>query len=204
MAAPAARRPTTTYRPRTPPTPPPRSSSFGGNRNSGHSGSRNTIGGNSIWNRLFGGDRSHGSSGGRTVTTTRRPITNRPRSSNRNGYYDTHVSYDRNGNRQWTFSGWKETSKGISKAFYNLCFRWQNKFNFFQCWLHFTMYSVRDFVYRYKWHLCYLILMFIVALKLIMWLLIVTVAFILFLYNHTSSYYTKLYVHNIKSGMPII
>lgn len=83
----------------TPPTPPPRSSSnrFGGRVN-GNSGSRNTIGDGSIFNRLFGNDRISGSYG---VTTPR----SRTNSGGYNGYYNSHTSVDNQGNRMWTFSG---------------------------------------------------------------------------------------------------
>lgn len=78
----------------TPPTPPPRSSPSGyGGRVSGNSGSRNTIGSGSIFNRLFGNDR-YG------VTTPR----SRTQQSG-NGYYDTHTSVDDQGNRIWRFFG---------------------------------------------------------------------------------------------------
>ncbi|PBC29347.1 hypothetical protein APICC_03350 [Apis cerana cerana] len=82
----------------TSPTPPPRSSSNGyGGRMSGNSGSRNTIGNGSIFNRLFGNDRIYGSNG---VTTPKSSVY--PGGS---GYYKTHTSVDDQGNRVWKFFG---------------------------------------------------------------------------------------------------
>lgn len=75
------------------PTPPPRSSSYGG-RYSGYSGSRNTIGDGSIFSRLFDRDPRPTSSG--------RSTTQAPTGSN---YYNTHTYTDNRGNRVWTFSG---------------------------------------------------------------------------------------------------
>ncbi|XP_071626457.1 uncharacterized protein [Temnothorax longispinosus] len=75
------------------PSPPPRSSSYGG-RYSGHSGSRNTIGDGSIFNRLFGNDhRPRPTSSVRSTTQ-----------ANGNNYYTTHTRVDSHGNRVWTFS----------------------------------------------------------------------------------------------------
>lgn len=82
----------------TSPTPPPRSSSNGyGGRISGNSGSRNTIGNGSIFNRLFGNDRIYGSN---DVTTPKSSVY--PGGS---GYYKTHTSVDDQGNRVWKFFG---------------------------------------------------------------------------------------------------
>lgn len=78
-----------------PPTPPPRA--YGPGRSSGRSGSRNTIGDNSIWNRLFGDDRNRGSNG--------RPTGRSNSQRTRDDYYNTHASTDNHGNRIWTFSG---------------------------------------------------------------------------------------------------
>lgn len=81
-----------------PPMPPPRSSSNGyGGRISGNSGSRNTIGDGSIFNRLFGNDRIYGSRGATTPGSRYQP--------GGRGYYNTHASVDNQGNRVWTFSG---------------------------------------------------------------------------------------------------
>ncbi|XP_035723041.1 annexin B11-like isoform X2 [Vespa mandarinia] len=77
------------------PTPPPRA--YGPGRSSGRSGSRNTIGDNSIWNRLFGDDRNRGSNG----RSSGRSNSHRTRDD----YYNTHASTDNRGNRVWTFSG---------------------------------------------------------------------------------------------------
>ncbi|KAJ8681746.1 hypothetical protein QAD02_017538 [Eretmocerus hayati] len=107
----ATLRPTYPARP-TPPTLPPRGSSFD-DRYRGHSGDRNTIGGNSIWDRLFGGGGSKPkpsspSGGGGSSGFFDRP-TSKPSGSNYypggKDKYNTHVSTDSNGNRQWTFSG---------------------------------------------------------------------------------------------------
>ncbi|KAI4485024.1 hypothetical protein M0802_012852 [Mischocyttarus mexicanus] len=70
-----------------PPTPPPRA--YGPGRSSGRSGSRNTIGDNSIRHRLFGDDRNRG------------PNSQPPR----NDYYNTHTRTNDQGHRIWTFSG---------------------------------------------------------------------------------------------------
>ncbi|XP_076764804.1 uncharacterized protein LOC143431746 [Xylocopa sonorina] len=75
------------------PAPATPSSRIGG-RASGNSGSRNSIGTGSIFNRLFGNDRDQAS-----ATT--------PKSRGQqaaSGYYDTHTSTDRQGNRVWKFS----------------------------------------------------------------------------------------------------
>jgi hypothetical protein len=82
-----------TPRPRLP-SPPPRSSSYGGRYN-GYSGSRNTVGDGSIYNRLFGNDRHP------RPTSSVRSTTQ----ANGNNYYNTHTHVDSHGNRVWTFSG---------------------------------------------------------------------------------------------------
>ncbi|KAK2578753.1 hypothetical protein KPH14_012279 [Odynerus spinipes] len=89
---PGQRRP---YYPRERPTPPPRA--YGPGRSSGHSGSRNTIGDNSVWNRLFGGDHDRGHNS--------RPMGRIDPRQTDNSFYRTHVSTDKNNNRIWTFSG---------------------------------------------------------------------------------------------------
>ncbi|XP_036147817.1 uncharacterized protein LOC105831121 isoform X1 [Monomorium pharaonis] len=76
------------------PSSSPRSSSYGG-RYSGHSGSRNTIGDSSIFNRLFGSDHHP-----RPTISSVRSTTQ----ANRNNYYNTHTHVDSHGNRVWTFS----------------------------------------------------------------------------------------------------
>lgn len=78
------------------PSPPPRSSSYG-ERYSGHSGSRNTIGDGSIFNRLFGNNRRP-----RPTSSVRGSTT---QANNGNNYYNTHTHVDSHGNRVWTFSG---------------------------------------------------------------------------------------------------
>lgn len=111
------------------PTPPPRSSSYD-NRQSGISGSRNTIGNNSIWDRLFGGggsssNRNRPSSRGSrdyypkspSTFTTSRPSSSRLHPGGKDKY-DTHVSTDKHGNKVWTFSGWKNIY--LKKWFYYL------------------------------------------------------------------------------------
>ncbi|XP_070154310.1 ice nucleation protein isoform X2 [Polyergus mexicanus] len=112
------------------PSPPPRSSSYGG-RYSGHFGSRNTVGDGSILSyrttprapsppprSSSNGGRYSGHSGTRNTIgdgsifnrlfgDDRQP---RPTSSSRiavptgNNYYETHTHVDSNGNRVWTFS----------------------------------------------------------------------------------------------------
>lgn len=82
------------------PTPPPRSTSYGyGGRNNGYSGSRNTVGDGSIFNRLFGTQRPQP-----TPAPTRSTNFDRSIQRNRNDYYTTHTRIDSNGNRVWTFS----------------------------------------------------------------------------------------------------
>ncbi|XP_011691983.1 PREDICTED: uncharacterized transmembrane protein DDB_G0289901-like isoform X2 [Wasmannia auropunctata] len=76
------------------PSPPPRSSSYGTRYSSGHSGSRNTMGDGSIFNRLFGNNRHP------RPTSSIRSTTQ----ANGNNYYNTHTHVDSHGNRVWTFS----------------------------------------------------------------------------------------------------
>lgn len=116
--------------PRAPPSPLPRSSSYGGRYN-GHSGSRNTIGGGSILSYRTTprappsppsrssslGGRFNGHSGSRNSIGdgsifNRLFGDDRPRPTSRiqlhptrNNYYQTHTHVDSNGNRVWTFSG---------------------------------------------------------------------------------------------------
>ncbi|XP_018339978.1 PREDICTED: pro-resilin-like isoform X1 [Trachymyrmex septentrionalis] len=88
------------------PSPPPRSSSYGG-RYSGHSGSRNTVGDGSIFNRLFGNDRHpRPTSSARIRSTTQ---------TNGNNYYNTHTHVDNYGNRIWTFSENEMRTRTIPK-----------------------------------------------------------------------------------------
>ncbi|XP_018376263.1 PREDICTED: uncharacterized transmembrane protein DDB_G0289901-like isoform X2 [Trachymyrmex cornetzi] len=85
------------------PLPPPRSSSYGG-RFSGHSGSRNTVGDGSIFNRLFGNDRHP------------RPTSSVRSTTQTNGnYYNTHTHVDNYGNRIWTFSENEMRTRTIPK-----------------------------------------------------------------------------------------
>ncbi|XP_011058118.1 PREDICTED: putative GPI-anchored protein PB15E9.01c isoform X1 [Acromyrmex echinatior] len=86
------------------PSPPPRSSSYGGRYN-GYSGSRNTVGDGSIFNRLFGNDRHpRPTSSVRSTTQT-----------SGNNYYNTHTHVDNYGNRIWTFSENEMRTRTIPK-----------------------------------------------------------------------------------------
>ncbi|XP_018310602.1 protein SPT2 homolog isoform X2 [Mycetomoellerius zeteki] len=86
------------------PSPPPRSSSYGG-RYSGHSGSRNTVGDGSIFHRLFGNDRHP-----RPTSSARSTM-----QTNGNNYYNTHTHVDNYGNRIWTFSENEMRTRTIPK-----------------------------------------------------------------------------------------
>lgn len=116
--APAARRPpghsrrvttTTTARPSYSSYQPSIYNSGGGGGTggtSGRSGTRNTIGGNSLWTRLFGDSRGGTSTNSRDQRPSSPSVSTRHSSNNnREDNYKTHTSVDKNGNRVWTFSG---------------------------------------------------------------------------------------------------